>query len=327
MPGFDITKKNVRVDKLLTNVVVKFRSNNYMASALLPDLTVRKESDKFRIFLPKGFFKGAPIKADGARTAVASPSYSEDTYQTYERAIKDIVTDRAQDNADTPVRPRIDTTNFLMEKVALAEEIDKLDLAITALKAGGSTAVKELTLTGTGTNWRGSGADPLKDFSDAKRQIVRNIGMRPNLNMMDTNSLEALTQISDIKDQIKHTSDRLLTAENPITTIRGMTVTIADAVANTAKEDLAQTFRNVLVDPSAASNKHMTVLFAFVSPGNPLNFGVTFVSRSQRVQRWRGSEGEDREGDFIKVSKIYVPKILSLGAGFMLTQVLDDKDE
>lgn len=326
--AFDKNKANIKVDKLLTGLVVKYRVNTYVGSGLFPDFTVRKESDKYKIFLPKGYFKGAPIKADGARTHEASPSYSEGTYACYERAIKEIVTDRAMANADTPVRPKIDTTNFLMEKIALSEEIDKFDLAITTLKAGGSTAYLELTTGGSGTNWRGTGADPRSNFSTARTKIKRNIGRLPNVCFMNTESYEALVQISDVADMIKHTSDRLLTAALPITTVRGIPLSMADALYNSAAQEATASYKNILVDPSAASNKHVMCIFAYVAGGgDPVNFGVNFVARSQMVQRWRGSEGEDREGDFIKVSKIYVPKITSVGGGFILGQVLGTADE
>jgi len=325
--AFDLTKPFTRVDEILTNLIVKFRVNEFKGMQLFPDFNVRKESNKFRVFLPKGFFKGAPIKADGAKTAEATLSYSEDTYTTFERAIKDLVTDRAQQNADLPVRPMIDSTNFLMEKIALSEEIDKFDLAITTLKAGGATATKTLTDGGAGTNWRGSGADPLLDFSDARRRIVKNVGKKPNWCFKNTDAHEAFLNVADIKEQIKHTSDRLVTADQPVPSVRGIPLVITDALVNIAAEDLTADFKSVMVDPSSSGNDHMTVIFAFVKLGDVVNFGVNFVSRSQRVQRWRGSEGEDREGDFIKVSKIYTPKITSVGAGFVITHILGSADE
>ena len=67
---------------------------------LAPVFGVTKESDKFRKYKRDGYFSGAPKRADGAPAEEASLAYDDDTYTTFERAVKDIVTDRAMNNAD-----------------------------------------------------------------------------------------------------------------------------------------------------------------------------------------------------------------------------------
>lgn len=319
---FALNKANIRVDKILTALVVKFRSNEFVGNTLLPEFGVKKESDKYRIFLPKGWFKGAPVKADGAITSMATPYYDEDSYTCYERAIKDLVTDRAIQNADLPVRPVNDTTMFLMEKVALSQEIDCFDLVIATLKAGGSTATLALTNGAAGTNWRGTSADPLSNIVQARRTIIRNIGKKPNKIFMTTDAHEALLSVSSIQDLLKYTTAANLTADNPLPSIRGIPITLADALVNIAAEDQTATYYPVLYD-NASSTSYLNAIVAYVGPASdPVTFGKTFVSRSQRVTRWRGSEGEDREGEFVKVSKIYTHKITSVGAAFSITNVL-----
>ena len=100
---YNVQKTNVRDDKFLTGLAVRYQNNEFVGTEFMPEYGVQKESDKYRIFRKDGFYKGAPKKADGAITEEATLSYDEGTYSTYERAIKDIVTDRAVQNADAPV--------------------------------------------------------------------------------------------------------------------------------------------------------------------------------------------------------------------------------
>ena len=137
---YNVQKGNIKEDKFLTGLAVRYTNNEFVGSQFLPEYTVAKESDKYRIFRKDGFFKGAPKKADGAITEEASLIYDEGTYSTYERAIKDIVTDRAVQNADAPVRPKVDATNFLTEKVLLSQEIDQWALLLGTSGLGSSSA-------------------------------------------------------------------------------------------------------------------------------------------------------------------------------------------
>ncbi len=304
---FNVQKGNVRDDKFLTGLAVRYSNNEFVGSSFIPNYPVQKESDKYRIFRKDGFFKGAPKKADGANTEEASLSYDEGTYSCYERAIKDIVTDRAMQNADAPIRPKIDTTNFLTEKIKLSEEIDiwALVLGTSGLESG--SLYGNLTST---TAWIG-GTDPdiLNDLSSAIVTISKAIGKRPNRIGMTTEISEAIARDPVIREILKYHTTTMISGDALPATLRRMQVVISDGLWNSSDEG------------QTASYDYITkyrVPIAYVEPGSPLTLGRNFVSQDMKVVRWRD---EDRQGEFIKVNRVYSPKILNSSAGFMYKRV------
>lgn len=305
---YNVQKGNVRDDKFLTGLAVRYSNNEFVGNQFLPEYTVAKESDKYRIFRKDGFFKGAPRKADGAITEEATLIYDEGTYSTYERAIKDIVTDRAVQNADAPVRPKIDATNFLTEKVLLSQEIDQWAL-ICGSSGLGSSSTYYTNLTSTSA-WI-SGTDPniLNDLKNAIVALSKAVGKRPNIIGMTTEVAEAIAQDSVIREILKYHTTSMITGDALPATLRNMKVVIADGLWNSADEGQAATYEYII---------KYHVAMAFVDPRNPLTLGRTFVSKKFKVVRWRD---DDREGEFIKVNKVYAPKITSLASGYMYNRV------
>lgn|GEM_PF-3065227 len=305
---YNVQKGNIKEDKFLTGLAVRYTNNEFVGDVFLPSYTVAKESDKYRIFRKDGYFKGAPKKADGAITEEATLIYDEGTYTCYERAIKDIVTDRAMQNADAPVRPKIDATNFLTEKVLLAEEIDKWAL-VCGSSGLGSAGTYYANLTST-TAWiAGTDPDILSDLSDAIVIISKAIGKRPNKISFTTEVSEAIVQDPVIREILKYHTSAMITGNALPATLRNMAVTFADGLWNSSDEGQTASYEYIV--------KYHVVL-AYVEPGNPLTLGRTFVSKPFRVVRWRD---DDREGEFIKVNKVYSPKITNLSAGYMYSRV------
>ena len=304
---YNVHKTNVRDDKFLTGLAVRYQNNEFVGTNFMPEYGVQKESDKYRIFRKDGFYKGAPKKADGAITEEATLAYDEGSYSTYERAIKDIVTDRAMQNADAPVRPKIDATNFLTEKVLLSEEIDIWALALGTSGLEQAGYYSNLTAT---TAWI-SGTDPdiLANLSTAIVTISKAIGKRPNRIGFTTEVSEAITQDPVIREILKYHTSAMISGDALPATLRNMRVVIADALWNSADEGQTATYEYIM---------KYRVPIAYVEPGNNLTFGRTFVSRGFKVVRWRD---DDREGEFIKVNKIYSPAVLSLDAGYMFKRV------
>lgn len=305
---YNVQKGNIRDDKFLTGLAVRYSNNELVGGQFLPEYAVARESDKYRIFRKDGFFKGAPRKADGAITEEATLVYDEGTYSAYERAIKDIVTDRAVQNADAPVRPKVDVTNFLTEKVLLSEEIDQWAL-ICGTSGLGSSATYYANLTSTSAWISGTNPDILDNLKTAIVTISKAIGKRPNLIGLTTEVSESIAQDSVIREILKYHTTNMITGNALPATLRNMKVVIADGLWNSADEGQTATYEYII---------KYHVVMAYVDPRNPLTLGRTFVSKNFKVVRWRD---DDREGEFIKVNKVYAPKLTSLSSGYMYNRV------
>ena len=45
-------KSQLHVDTLLSNISVKYRSNEFIAMKIFPEVQVQKDSDRYRIYAP-----------------------------------------------------------------------------------------------------------------------------------------------------------------------------------------------------------------------------------------------------------------------------------
>jgi len=292
-------------DKVLTALSIKYENAEYTGNMWLPEMGVAKETGKYKIYNRDGWFKGAPKKADGAITEEATLSYDEATYSCYERAIKDIVTDRAMQHADAPIKPKADTVEFLTEKVMLSQELDQWLLIVGTQGLNQATYKTDLTAA---TAWDGGTApDILGDLSTAIKTIAKRIGKRPNQISFTTDIAEAVAQDDKIMEILKHHSTDMITGMGLPGSLRSMKIIITDALANEADEGLTASYEYILSD---------NIVCAYVNTGHQLTLGRTFVSKKFKVARWRD---EDREGEFIKLNKVYAPKITTLAAGYLFT--------
>jgi len=302
---FNVQKSYIHNDQVLTALSIKYENAEFTGQMWLPELPVSKETGKYRIYSRDGWFKGAPKKADGALTEEATLSYDEGTYSCYERAIKDIVTDRAVQQADAPVTPKIDAVEFLTEKIILSHE---LDAWILMTGTSGLQQVGYYTALDATTAWDGgTNPDILGDLSTAIKTIAKAIGKRPNQISFNTEIAEAVAQDDKIMEIMKHHSTDMITGIGLPGSLRSMKIIITDALQNSADEGLTASYDYVISD---------NIVCGFVNPKNKLTLGRTFVSKKNKVARWRN---DDREGEFIKVNKVYSPKITTLAAGYMFT--------
>jgi len=302
---FNVQKANIKVDQFLSALAVKYENAEFVGNDLFPEYKVAKESDKYRIFKKDGWFTGAPKKADGAITEEATLSYDEGSYTTYERAIKDIVTDRAMQNADAPVRPKIDTTNFLTEKIQLSQELDQW---ILANSTSGLNQSGYRTILTAVTAWvDGTAPDILGDLSTAIKALSKAIGRRPNRLYFTTEVAEAVALDDKIVEIMKLRTADMVTGNGLPPVLRGMQVKLVDALYNTSDPGLTEAYDYIMSD---------NVVCAWVEPGHPLTFGRTFLAKAFQVKRWYDA---DREGEFVKLNKVYAPKIMSLSSGWIFT--------
>jgi len=294
---------NIHTNVYLSKIAIQYGQDQFYWDRLLPPFLVQRESDKIKVYKKDGYFKGAPIRADGAPAEEASLSYSYDTYTCKERALKDIVTDRAVANADNVFNLKADVTKFLTSRIKLGMEIDVKDV-VTSKITNSSTP---------STKWDdAANADPQGDIRTAKMTIAKAIGRMPNVIYMTPEVETALAKTNQVKELIKYTSRELLTKGGLPAQLWDLQVIVCPAVYNKAKEGLSVDMDFVWGD---------TVVVAYVNPADTVTLGRTFIhsKRNFLVQTWRD---EEREGEWIRCLCNYDPKILCPDAGYLLTNVL-----
>ncbi len=303
---------HIKTNVYLSRIAVQYNNAGFIADKIAPPLTVNKESDKYRKYKRDGYFSGAPKRSDGAPAEEASLSYDEDSYTTYERAVKDIITDRAQGNADNVFDLKADTTKFLSEKVKLGYEMDVADMLIAT--AGGITAASPDHVVTPSNLWDDyTNSDPEGDIATGKEAITGRIGRIPNLIVLTPDTERYLSHHPQIKELRKYTDPTMLTKGGVPKTLWDLEVVVAPAIYNTSKQGISTI--------SMAYVWGKNVIIAYSNPTDTITLARTFVYGQRRMQvtTWRDDE---REGDWIRVVNNYAPKIICTDAGYLLSGVI-----
>ncbi len=295
----------IHTNQYLSKIAVQYGQDQFFWDRLFPPFLVNRESDKFKVYKKEGYFSGAPKRADGAPAEEASLSYSWDTYSCEERALKDIVTDRAVANADNVFNLKADVTKFLTSRIKLGMEIDAMEVA---------TNRNIVTNNGTpSTKWSDTAnSDPEKDIRNAIDTIAKAIGRAPNVIYMSKAVESYLVRNAKIKELIKYTDRNLLTRGGLPATLWDLQVVVSPAIYNTAKEGLPVSMDYVWGD---------NVIIAYVNPADTITFGRCFIhnKRNFLVTQWRE---EEREGEWIRCVCNYDMKVICADAAYLLYDVL-----
>jgi hypothetical protein len=317
----DVTSQTpgLKRDDWLEGMAVAFRDNTLVLDQLLPDLAVKKDEAKYRVYLAKGYFKAAGKRGETALPEQSALQYSNDTYSCDDYALEGWVSDAAIQNAADDISPLADETEYLSQKVKLSGEILAATEIFTAIKAAGTSHYSLLT---NATKWLGgASANILGDVSSAIKAITKSIGRRPNVMTLNTDSLEALINNSTILDLLKYTKGNLIESANPINAMRGLRLLMADAVVNTGTEE-TPVYSNILYDVDTVTAFKQSVVIAYVEAANKLTLGKTFVSQPFQVFTGRGLEGDRRKSTLVYVSKKFTPKVQNVNAAYVIANVL-----
>ena len=309
----------LKIDEFLTGVTVGIRDNTFVLNELLPEEPVLKDTGKIQVMSPKGFFKAAPRRQETALPEQAAVQFEEDNYSCDEFALEGWVSDDSVRNAIVQLDPLSKEATFLAKRVMLTQEIGQASEIFAATKAAGST---HFDILGGAANWNGGASStPLDDISTAIKAVVSRIGVRPNTVSLSTDSFEAFINNEQVKDVIKRASSAIVEDSKPISMIRGMRMSLADAIVNEGSLD-TPTFKSILFDVDTSTQLFDTVLVSFVDKSDPLTLGHTFVSKAFRAFRGRGLEGDRRQAWLVAVWKKFAPKITNIGALHIIAKVL-----
>ena len=301
----------IKTNQHLSKIAVQYSNAGFVAEKLAPTFLVTKESDKFRKYKRDGYFSGAPKRADGAPAEEASLAYDEDTYSTFERAQKDMVTDRAMNNADNVFNLKADVTQFLTEKIKLGVEIDVADM-LTGATGGISSANPDFVVTPSNLWDDYTNSDPESDISTGKEAITARTGRMPNVILIPPHVERYLAHHPQVKELRKYVDLSMLTKGGLPKTLWDMEVVIAPAIYNSAVQGLAPVMTYVW-------GKNCVI--AYVNPADTItlarNFGLS--SRNMQVTTWRD---EEREGDWIRLVHNYVPRVICNDCGYLLASVI-----
>lgn len=264
------TANDLHIDAALSEVAIGYRPEGFIADMIFPIVPVQKQSDLYVIWsredrLRRHDTKRAPAtEAKRIYEEVSSATYFAKNY-----ALKSSIPIEDFKNADPIFLDNLSTgkTELVLDGLMLDWEVRVADQVTSGSNVGSYAAV--------GSEWDGSGADPLSDLNIVIDNVHFSTGVRPNNITFGLQAWKSFRRNTTVRDLIfgVNNGGGYPNVSQVANLLEVDKVHIGGAFQNTANEGLAESL-------SAIWDDHVLVYYAPPSPSKERpSFAYTF--------RWR----------------------------------------
>lgn len=223
------TLRDMHIDSAMTEISIAYRNRNYIAPQVFPIVPVEKKSDYYFVFGRGDWFRDdVEVRAPGARARRVDYTLSSASYVCITYALSKGVTDEERENADAPLRPDTQASEFVTDMLQRAMERRVASMITTCANwASASTP---------STVWSNPASDILADIENARNAIISSIGVEPNLALMSQDVWRYVKNHPDLLDRIKYTQRGVMTKDLFAGLIEVDKFLVGTALYNSAKE-------------------------------------------------------------------------------------------
>lgn len=318
-------------DPILTNFSVGYQDEALYGARIFPITPVNTQSGRYRVFDRSNWLVYESRREPGTvANEIVGAKWSEDTFETKERSLQVPIFDeerqelQSQGGFANPVfggpstfNPELDATTLATRSLLLAHE-----LAVSTLVRDTNqyASTNKVTLSGASqwndyTNGTSSTSNPVSDILTGMRAVYAAVNRYPNVLVIPSLGISYIENHPRVVDRFKNFALSINDAFQILTGFQG-TILAVDSLYNSAN--------NIDATPSIASFWGKDVWLGIVDEVPSLNqftFGKTFSQTypdgsTRPVDRWRE---EERKADVVRVSFKYDLKIVSAGAGYLIT--------
>ncbi len=293
----------LHVDKLLSNVSVKYKNMEYIADQVFATVPVKTDSDKYRVYA-RNFKIPHTDRAPKAAAREHGFDVSNSSYLLTEHALKSYVGDEEADNYDI-ADLRADTVEELTDTIMRMKEKKLADLmTTTSWSLGVSLAAANAWTANTTVS------DPIPLMDTASTTIINNSGMKPNMAVVPRAAFVSAKNHISVLDRVKYTSREMTPAMLAgLFDLESVLVPVSayDSADDGVAESIAAIFTHVFVGYKPAS----------AGPLKPAA-GYFFEKTLPRVRRWRD---EERKAEAIEVQIKFQPKVVASLTGYLIKGV------
>lgn len=319
MPFIEPSRSDVHVDGPLTNISIAFLQDqdSFVADRVFPNIPVAHSSDVYYTY-PKGEFNrdDMELRAPGTESAGANYKLGTDNYSAPVRALHHDIADQVRANADSPLSPDREATEFLTQKALINREIQ---WASNYFQAG----VWDTDVV-SGLNWDDATSTPIADVRTGVRTVLQNTGYKPNTMVMGRECWDILVDHPDLVGRLDRgqTSGPARVLRDAIAALFEIDqVLVMEAIQNTAGKGLADshsfigTGLDALLCYAAPSPGIMT-------PSAGYTFSWTgFLGASQNGMRMKRFRMDHLESDRIEIDQAYDQKLVASELGYFFDDV------
>jgi hypothetical protein len=272
---------SVHVDAILTNISVAYlqKAENFIADKVFPVVPVDKKSDKYFVYTKNDWFRDeAQRRADGTESAGSGYNLTTGTYSADVFAFHKDVGDQTVANADAPLNPLREATEFVTNRMLLRKELQFVsDFFTTGVWGSDVTGVSGSPSSGETKQWSDyTSSDPINDIEEAKSDVLSTTGLEPNTLVLGYEVFRQLKNHPDLVDRIKYTSSQTITEDMLARMFDIDRVLVAKAVRATNKEGVADAYD--FAYGKAALLAHVAPSPGLLTPSAGYTFSWTGVS-------------------------------------------------
>lgn len=234
---------NVHIDAILTNISVAYIQNtaNFIADKVFPTIPVDKKSNLYFKYTKDDWFRDeAQRRADGTASAGSGYGLTTDNYQAEVYAFHKDIGDQTRANADNPLNPDMEATQFVTQRLLLRREVQWASAYFTTgvWTAGDYAGVS--STPGAGETWKWSDythSNPIIDVESAKAEVLSKTGYEPNTFVLGYKVFQQLKNHPLLVDRYKYTQAGAIVTEDLLAQLFGVDrVLVAKAVVNSGAE-------------------------------------------------------------------------------------------
>lgn len=299
------TTTQVHIDTALTNVAIRYSNAAYIAERVFPAVPVAKQSDKYFVFAKADWFRDdAGPRAPGTRAPRIDYSLSTGNYLCVETAAAKQVPDEVVRNADAPLRPFIDATNFVTEKLLISQEREVLGNVFGTSWSSSATP---------SPTWDDDTSKPLEDIETGINTVEQAIGRMVNRAVVSRGVWRYLKNHPDIVDRIKGGATQ---GDPALVLVRAFAalieiddVLVSRAVYNSARDGATASI-------SYIAGSHMWLGYVTPTPSiDSPTAGYVFQWKTRQINRYI----EDQEhAQVVEALANWDTKITATDAGYLL---------
>lgn len=274
------TQNQVHINAPLTNLSIRYQQEAaFIAERVFPGVNVRKQSDVYFTFDRGDWFRTeAKLRPPATESAGDGYELGDDTYFCHVYALHKDVDDQVRANADTPLAPDREATEFVTNGLLLKRD---LDWASSYFGAGIWTTdldgVAATPTAGQFLQWNDAASDPIIDVATYQDIVLQATGKKPNVLVISQPVFTQLKNNPSIIERIKYTQRGVVTLELLASLLEVDEVIVAGAINNIAEEGAADDMQFII-------GKGALLVYRAPSAGlNTVSGGYTF--------KWTGYSG------------------------------------
>ncbi len=299
------TYQQIHTDVPLTNISIAYTPGTFIAPNVFPMVPVQKISNKYFIYTKSDWLRReASTRAPGTRSARGDYGLTTSNYVCIEYGMGKGVPDEIVDNADDPLKPLVEATQWVTNQIMLEQEAN---VAGIAFGTGWSTSATPSTL------WSNDTSDPLGDIETGMNTVVGTIGQVANTGVIGRGLWRYLKNHPDIVDRIKYGatpgSPAVVTLQ-AIAALAGLdSIQVGLAINDTAQEGATSTIAYLW-------GNHL--LLEYVTAGPSLmtpSAGYLFTYQNRVISRFR--EEQERQ-DVVEAIQSWVAVLTAADAGYFI---------